>query len=56
MLMTRSAKPFSPRTTMLSLPVEVIFYRTSCSRRRMSVGLSCSSFAVFDWLRIAAIS
>ena len=46
---TRSARPFSPRTT-LSLPLATTFSRTSSSRSRMSVGLSARSFAVFAWL------
>ena len=54
-LTTRSASPFSPNT-MFILPAEAIFSSTSNSRRRISVGLSASNFAVFAWLRIAAVS
>ena len=43
-LTTLSARPLSPRT-MLSLPAEAIFSRTSSSRSRMRVGLSASSLA-----------
>ena len=44
-LTTRSARPFSPSTT-LSLPLVATFSRTSSSRSRISVGLSASTFAV----------
>lgn len=41
---------------MFILPAEAIFSSTSSSRRRISVGLSASNFAVFAWLRMAAVS
>ncbi len=41
---------------MFILPAEAIFSSTSNSRRRINVGLSASNFAVFAWLRIAAVS
>ena len=44
-LITRSDKPFSPRT-ILSFPALAIFSKTSSSRKRIRVGFSASNLAV----------